>query len=166
MGCYPETGQDFYQHLFESTPVESELRKHRRHHHNNQHVLLILEAADLFSDAGYDVLISPDPMEGNYGLYRADLRLVTPHSVVLFVEAERGGSKKHQDRREKWARCLQVTDGEINVVTASKSVMEAVKSEVIQQIHQPCRLRLTNINQARALQNLDTHRVWIEKHSD
>ncbi len=87
-------------------------------------------------------------------------------SPVLFVEAERGGSKKHQDRREKWARCLQIAEGEINVVTTSKSVMEAVKSEIIRQIHQPWRLRLTNINQARALQHLGIHRVWIEKHSD
>lgn len=157
-----ELGEDCYRELFGRTPSRSELALHRRHHHNNQHVLLILEAADLFSDAGYEVLISPDPLEGDQDTYNADLRLISPQGEVLYVEAERGGVKNREERRKKWFRCLHTTAGKINLVTASKSEMESIRSELMRSIRQPCQIRLTNINQARALSSLDVSQVWLE----
>ena len=157
-------GEDVYRALFEQVAVPSELQTLRAHHHNNIHVLLVLEAADLLTDAGYCLLSrTPEPVETDQGEYRPDLKLADPRTgQVVYVEVERAGAKKSSERRLKWLRCHQATGGDIYVVTPNQSAMKAVSSEVHKFIRRPKCLWLTNISQVRAAQGpLTLDNLWL-----
>jgi hypothetical protein len=121
-------GQEVYRALFDEEATESEYDRLLSRHKSAEHVLLNLQARDVLLQAGAEsVDLYPRPVRlAGGGTFDVDLVAVLD-GKPLYVEAERGGSKKV--RTQKWANYAGVTK-DFYVVVPNTKAKSTLFSEV------------------------------------
>jgi len=126
-----QKGEDAFRLLFGRDPALSQTTLLLNRHKSPEHVLLILAAADLFTEAGWKADPLPDPVPLPDGSrYEPDL-VVVGETETLFVECERDTVKDETARSSKWQRCYHATQGNICIAVPDTKAMEAIRSEVL-----------------------------------
>jgi len=156
-------GQKAYLFLTETETVPSLLDEMLRRHKSLEHAFLNMEAADLLEDADFTVDRFPARMvllEGKQ--FVPDLGAVSPDGEVLWVEVERDTRKSLRDRQKKWDIYHEATGGHFVVITADRSAMQTIKSEITFWVSErPLRLWMTNVTEVRAGKRGQDDGIWL-----
>jgi hypothetical protein len=126
-----EAGRQQAREWFGREPVEQELDLLLARHKSVEHVLLNLQAADVFQQAGLQVDLFPDSCVVDGSTFAPDLLVVDPATgETLYVECERDTPKNPVDRSRKWQLVAAGAGGQINLVTPNGGAMNVLISEV------------------------------------
>jgi len=156
-----EKGRDACRLVLRLDPVESQYHKLMRRHKSYEHVLLNLEAADLLRDAGYVVDLFPPSLAVPGGAEFAPDLAASLNGRTLFIEVERDARKNEKEWTRKWEIVYEATNGEIYVVVANKTALDAVRSGIVFSMgKRPYTLCLTSVSDVRG-RRLQGHDVWM-----
>ena len=147
-------GRDICQPLLGMTPAPGADTLIARHASPSD-AALVLEAADLLREAGYQVSVLPDPIP------LPDGRAFTPDLVATLadqaavVTVQSGIVTEERPTRDDWIADLHsASHGELHIVTPDRETMDLIRSDVMYWISQhkqagPTNLRITNITAVR-----------------
>jgi hypothetical protein len=80
---------------------------------------------------------------------------------TLFIEVERDARKNEKEWARKWEIVYEATNGEIYVVVANKTALDAVRSGIVFSMgKRPYTLCLTSVSDVRG-RRLQGHDVWM-----
>jgi len=124
-----EKGKDAFRILFGQEPAPSQTTLLLNKHKSPEHTILILKAADILREAGYQVDVLPESIVLPDGsTYEPDL--VAIGETTIFLECETGKAEPGQ-RFDKWRRCYLATQGNIHVAVPNVEAMRAVRSDIL-----------------------------------
>jgi hypothetical protein len=138
-----ERGREAFRLLFGREAVESEYDRLLVRHKSDEHVLLNIQARDVLLEYGAEAVdLYPQPVRlPSGGTFDVDLVAIFPDQPPLYVEAERGGKKKSEERDRKWANYRLVT-GDFYIVVPNKKAQAQIVTEITTWAYQ-ARTRLT-----------------------
>ena len=156
-------GQKAYLFLTRTEPVRSLLDKMLVRHRSPEHAYLNMEAADLLEEAGYTVdRYPPEISLSEKGKFVPDLGATSSSDEVLWIEVERDTRKSPQARRTKWTNYYEATGGHFVIVTADRSAMDKISSEIAFWAEaRPLRIWMTNITEAKAGDRGRDGSIWL-----
>ncbi len=165
-------GQEAYRKLAGKEPCESEFSIFS-HHSSPEHAILILEAADVLTAEGYQVVQRDvrNIVLPNGASVRPDLVVKDPQEQVVFIEVERD-TYKGPARVDKWRNLHAATGGKLYIVCDTHACLCSVRNETNQVLEGMAYTRwLTDLrslkgNSSRNLpprRNARDNSMWIEK---
>lgn len=124
------------QESFGIEPLEQEGARLRARHKSTEHAYLNLVGGDILREAGYEVDLFPDPIQGGDYLVEPDI-LATKDERIIIVECERYTRKDRDHRARKWnglAQASELLSGrkDLYVLTPNKEAKNAIISELSQ----------------------------------
>jgi hypothetical protein len=156
-------GQKAYLFLTRTEPVPSLLDEMLMRHKSPEHAYLNMEAADLLEEAGYTVdRYPPEISLSERGKFVPDLGATSSADEVLWIEVERDTRKSPQARKTKWTNYYEATGGHFVIVTADRSAMDKISSEIAFWADaRPLRIWMTNITEAKAGDRGRDGSIWL-----
>jgi hypothetical protein len=127
-------------------------------------MLLNLEAADLLTQAGYEILAH------GHRHFLDGVRQAVPDLIarkdgkLIYIEVERSGKKSR--RPEKWVNLHELTDGNLYVFCQYEASQEQIAEEVQKTLRErnlASRLTLTNLEALRWGQRGPGGSLWLEQ---
>lgn len=127
-----ERGKEAFQQITGQAAAESEYAIFA-HHSSPEHALLILEAADMLSTEGYQVMLkdAQNILLENGSQVRPDLVAKDPEGKIIFVEVERD-TYKGPPRVDKWRNLHTATHGELYIICDTYACLCQVRNETNQ----------------------------------
>ncbi len=167
-----DLGEEAYQRLTCKPSAESEFSIFS-HHSSPEHAILILEAADVLTAEGYQVLQRDvrNIVLPNGASVRPDLAVKDPEDQVVFIEVERD-TYKGPARVDKWRNLHAATGGKLYIICDTHACLCSVRNETNQVLEGLAYTRwLTDLRSLRGntSRNLPPRRnardgsMWIEK---
>jgi hypothetical protein len=133
-----EKGEMAYRLLYGAQPAPQQAPQLLRRHSSPDHVYLILETQQILERAGFTVEQDFDPISVSDGDYDPDL-IASYESKTLFVEAERDTRKDPAARRQKWAKAIEASGGELYLAVGTQKAVDPLFSElafIVGKLHQ------------------------------
>jgi DNA-binding PadR family transcriptional regulator len=158
-----DLGQAAYVMLTNHPPLRSELTT-QASHVSDAHMLLNLEAADLLTQAGYEILAH------GHRHFLGGVRQAVPDitarkdDTIIYIEVERSGKKS--SRPEKWINLQELTDGNLYVFCQYEVSQEQIAEEVQKTLRErnlASRLTLTNLEALRSGRRGPAGSLWLEQ---
>ena len=158
-----DLGQAAYVMLTNKPPVLSELAT-QASHVSDAHMLLNLEAADLLTQAGYEILAH------GHRHFLDGVRQAVPDLTarkdgkLIYIEVERSGKKS--SRPEKWVNLHELTEGNLYVFCQYEASQEQIAEEVQKTLRErnlASRLTLTNLEALRWGRRGPGGSLWLEQ---
>jgi hypothetical protein len=159
-----ERGQLAFWLSTEKKPSINEHHLLLERHVSPEHTLLNLQAADVLSEAGYQInLTPPDVNLPDGGLFKLDLVLIDEQGTLLFVEVECETDKNVEQRQSKWRNFHQASGGRMFVVCDNRSCMRNIRSEINYCLgNNTLVVSLTNLADLQAGNRGEGDSVWLE----
>ena len=159
-----EQGRLAFWLLTGKQPAVNEYELLLKRHVSPEHTLLNLQAADLLSDSGYQVNLTPAEISlPDGGLFKPDLVLTDDMGATLFVEVERSANKNIEQRQSKWRNFHQASGGRLFVVCDNRSGMRTIRSEITYCLgSQPATISMTNLAEFMAGKRGAGDSIWLE----
>ena len=124
-----DMGKAAFRQVFGRKPVKGEYERGIERHKNMQHFVLNLMARKCLVESGAtSVDMDPPPVTTSEGRFDPDIAAVY-EGKPIYVEAERGGKKREDDRDRKWNILRSVTDT-FYVVVPSARVQTQLLDEI------------------------------------
>jgi hypothetical protein len=167
-----DLGTDAYRLLTGKEPIEAEVSIFT-HHSSPEHAILILEAADVLTSEGYQVIQrdARNVVLPNGASVRPDLVVKNQEGNLLFIEVERD-TYKGAARIEKWRNLHAATGGKLYIICDTHACLCSVRNESNQVLEGMAYTRwLTDLRSLRGnpARNVPPRRnardgsMWIEK---
>jgi hypothetical protein len=158
-----DLGQAAYVMLTNQPPLRSELAT-QTSHVSDAHMLLNLEAADLLTQTGYEILAH------GHRHFLDGVRQAVPDLTarkdgkLIYIEVERSGKKS--SRPEKWVNLHELTEGNLYVFCQYENSQEQIAEEVQKTLRErnlASRLTLTNLEALRWGRRGPGGSLWLEQ---
>jgi hypothetical protein len=143
-------GRQAFQLLFGEEAVESEYHLLKARHKSHEHLVLNLQARDVFEARGYVVNLCPERSVIQGELYHdPDLVVIPPdQEKPLYVECERATASTTRGRDAKWENYARVTPDFCFVVpnTEVQTRIMAEVSDWVRRTKTPVSIRICNLS--------------------
>ena len=145
-----DQGCQAFRLLYEQEPVESEYYRLKARHKGDEHIVLNLQARDVFEARGATVNLYPQRVVIQGELYHdPDLVVIFPgQDKPLYVECERGTSRLGS-RDDKWENYATVTTDFYFVVpnnSAQSGILSEVTEWVLRTQQSPITIHICNLS--------------------